>query len=30
MPWIVAEDQEELDYEFVFYRDDDYSVRVND
>ena len=30
MPWIVAEDQEELDYEFVFYRDDDYSVRVYD
>ena len=28
MPWIVAEDQEELDYEYVFYRDDTYSVRM--
>ena len=27
MPWLAAEDNEELDYEFVFYRDDDYSVR---
>ncbi len=27
MPWMIAEDNDELDYEFVFYRDPEYSVR---
>ena len=27
MPWIVAEDQEILEYRYVFYRNNDYSVR---
>ena len=27
MPWMIAEDNEELDYEYVFYRDPEYSVR---
>ena len=26
MPWLVAEDNEELDYEYVFYRDEEYEV----
>jgi len=29
-PWRVAKEGEELDYEFVFYRDEKYSVRVYD
>jgi len=27
MPWMIAEDNEDLDYEYVFYRDPEYSVR---
>ena len=27
MPWMIAEDNDELDYEYVFYRDNEYSVR---
>ena len=30
MPWLAAGDNENLDYEFVFYRDDEYSVREYD
>ncbi len=30
MPWIIAEDNEDLDYEYVFYRDPEYSVREYD
>ncbi|MBQ2654932.1 MAG: SocA family protein [Methanobrevibacter sp.] len=30
MPWMIAEDNEELDYEYVFYRDPEYSVRKYD
>ena len=30
MPWKVAEDNGELDYEFVFYRSPEYSVRDYD
>ncbi len=30
MPWKVAENNEELDYEFVFYRDPEYVVREYD
>lgn len=30
MPWKVAENEEELDYEFVFYRDPEYVVREYD
>lgn len=30
MPWMIAEDNEELDYEYVFYRDPEYSVRDYD
>jgi hypothetical protein len=30
MPWRVADNNEELDYEYVFYRDPDYSVRTYD
>ena len=26
MPWLAAEDNEELDYEYVFYRDEEYEV----
>jgi uncharacterized phage-associated protein len=28
MPWKVASNKEEIDYEYVFYRDPDYSVRT--
>ncbi|MDO5851939.1 MAG: Panacea domain-containing protein [Methanobacteriaceae archaeon] len=27
LPWRIAEDNEELNYEYVFYRDPEYSVR---
>ena len=27
MPWMIAEDNDNLDYEYVFYRDPEYSVR---
>ena len=27
LPWKIAEDNDELDYEYVFYRDPEYSVR---
>ena len=27
MPWMIAEDNDDLDYEYVFYRDPEYSVR---
>ena len=27
MPWMIAEDNEDLDYEYVFYRDPEYTVR---
>ena len=30
MPWMIAEDNEELDYEYVFYRDPEYTVRKYD
>ncbi len=30
MPWMIAEDNDELDYEYVFYRDPEYSVRDYD
>ena len=30
MPWKVAENDEELDYEFVFYRNPEYVVREYD
>lgn len=30
LPWRIAEDNEELDYEYVFYRDPEYSVRDYD
>jgi len=30
MPWMIAEDNEDLDYEYVFYRDPEYSVREYD
>lgn len=30
LPWRVAENNEELDYEFVFYRDPEYVVRQYD
>ena len=30
MPWMIAEDNEELYYEYVFYRDPEYSVRKYD
>ncbi|WP_409199653.1 Panacea domain-containing protein [Methanobrevibacter sp. DSM 116169] len=30
MPWKVTNNEEEIDYEFVFYRDDEYSVREYD
>ena len=30
MPWKVAENDEELDYEFVFYRDHEYVLREYD
>lgn len=30
MPWRVAKDGEIMDYEYVFYRDDEYSVRNYD
>ena len=30
MPWKVAENEEELDYEFVFYRNPEYVVRKYD
>ena len=30
MPWMIAEDNEELDYEYVFYRDPEYTVREYD
>ena len=26
MPWLAAEDSEELDYEYVFYRDEEYEA----
>ena len=29
-PWRIAKDQQPLDYEYVFYRDEEYSVRVYD
>jgi len=27
LPWIIAEEQEIMDYRYVFYRLEDYSVR---
>lgn len=30
IPWMIAEDNDELDYEYVFYRDTEYSVRDYD
>ena len=30
MPWRVAENEKELDYEFVFYRNPEYVVREYD
>lgn len=30
LPWRIAEPEEELDYEYVFYRDPEYSVRDYD
>lgn len=30
MPWKVAESDEELDYEFVFYRNSEYTIRKYD
>lgn len=30
MPWMIAEVNEDLDYEYVFYRDPEYSVRKYD
>lgn len=30
MPWMIAEDNDELDYEYVFYRDPEYTVRNYD
>ena len=30
MPWMIAEDSDILDYEYVFYRDPEYSVRNYD
>lgn len=30
MPWMVAEENDDLDYEYVFYRDPEYSVREYD
>ena len=29
-PWRISKDQQLLDYEYVFYRDEEYSVRVYD
>ena len=29
-PWRISKDQQLLDYEYVFYRDGEYSVRVYD
>ncbi len=30
MPWMIAEDNEDLEYEYVFYRDPEYTVREYD
>lgn len=30
MPWMIVEDNEDLDYEYVFYRDPEYTVREYD
>ena len=30
LPWKIAEDNDKLDYEYVFYRDTEYSVRDYD
>ena len=30
MPWAIADDNDILDYEYVFYRDPEYSVRAYD